>query len=42
MVSKQELENYLKQINVIFEGLNKRIEALEKQQKPAPKRAVKS
>jgi len=42
MVSKQELENYLKQINGIFEGLNKRIEVLEKQQKTTPKRTVKS
>lgn len=41
MVSKQELQAYLEQINEIFEGLTKRIEALEKAKEPK-KRAVKS
>ena len=36
MVTKQEVDNILKQVNAILEGFNKRITELEESQKKAP------
>jgi len=43
MVTKQDVDNILKQVNAILEGLNKRITELEEShKKPTTTRATKS